>query len=416
MQNNFEKSSAEYKQEESARKEEREKIVNEIVENLKKAQKDEASVEDVILGLSGIGSHESITLRRELLREYKGEYNGLIARSLINVGNAESMELRKELQDKGVGSKEIALSLTGVMTSEAMLWRRKLIQEAVGENNYNLLKNIAESLAGIDTTEARELRELLKSSGLKNEDLILSFTGISNEEAMEFRWKLFNEAVKDNRSFDLLRNIAYSLAGVDNDDSFELREKLLEKISQNYSSYEYDALMSIAMSLTGVKSQKSIDFRKKLLKKFGEREVKQEFLIFSLLTSLAGVDSDESMKLREELYEQFKTTEFESSERFLDSRGFDSYTADEKIKEGLRKEGIKYLLFNFAASFAGVNNSKAEELKKKYFIDNPDIFDIFTKSSFTESISFKATLMAKSYFTDHWPIFDAIVCRYGYEK
>lgn len=413
MQNNFEKSSAEYKQEESARKEEREKIVNEIdkiVENLRKTQKDGASVEYVILGLSGIGSHESIKLRRKLLRESKGEYNILIARSLINVGNAESMELRKELQDKGVGNEDIALSLTGVMTPEAMLWRHKLIQEAVGENNYNLLKNIAESLAGIDTTEARELRELLKSSGLKNEDLILSFTGISNEEAMEFRWKLFNEAVKDNRSFDLLRNIAYSLAGVDNDDSFELREKLLEKMSQNYSSYEDDALMSIAMSLTGVKSQKSIEFRRELLKKFGEGEVKQKFLIFSLLTSLAGVGSDESMKLREELYEQFKTTKFESSERFLDSREFDSYTAEEieKIKEGLRKEGIKSLLSNLAASFAGVNNPKAEELKKKYFIDNLDIF--------TESRSFKASLMAKSYFTDYWPIFDAIVCRYGYEK
>jgi hypothetical protein len=59
------------------------------------------------------------------------------------------------------------------------------------------------------------------------------------------------------------------------------------------------------------------------------------------------------------------------------------------LKQGADKESV-------AQSLAGVNTESAEEFRRKYFSDEPD-------------------LIAKSYSTG-WTVHDGVICRYSYEK
>ena len=154
-----------------------------IVANLRQAWEKGADRDDVAWGLAGVGTAESMKLRKELLE--KGADKGHVALGLAGVGTAESMELRKELLKEGADENYIVWSLAGVGTAESMELREELLKKGTGENY------IARGLAGVGTTESMKLRKELLEKGADKSDIAYGLAGVNTKEAEEFRREYF---------------------------------------------------------------------------------------------------------------------------------------------------------------------------------------------------------------------------------
>jgi len=124
--------------------------VKTIVANLEKALAEGASKDDVARSLAGVGTKEAMELRERLIKE--GADKDYVVRSLAGVGTKESMAFRERLIKEGASKDYVAWGLAGVGTEQAMELRERLIKEGTYKDY------VARSLAGVNTKEAEEFR------------------------------------------------------------------------------------------------------------------------------------------------------------------------------------------------------------------------------------------------------------------
>lgn len=363
----------------------REKPIREFwdaVENLKKVKN-----ELVVPGDTFDKTLQDINYaQREL--ETKRECLRSIARSLIGVGTPESMEMREELLRCGINPLDIINSLTGIATSEAMMLREKILkngldiiatQESAGLidkemvdsrkqqfEQGNVLWEVAESLAGVDTPESMKMREELHQKGSFSPPhirgaILNGLACVSSPESMELRQTLADEAynelgydsiLRTNRELVELKECILSLLGVDTPEAMDMRRKLLVVGGYNWS---------IARSLVGIGSTEAMAIRETLLNtKVGKHSMRRAEEMIGL--SLAGVDTPEAMAMRERLV---------------------TIARDEG-------ENVAHV----AWSLVGVNSAEANAFREKYLQN-------FRGRTFTTPRDWLAT---------------AMVCRYGFEK
>ena len=253
-------------------KEDNVEICNRITNILKEfLEKNAAPVSVIAAGLSGIGTPESMVMRRELIS--KGHPMPVV-KSLTGVGTPESMDLRREyINDNESGWRNlIAKSLAGVGTPESMIMRKELIEKGADKNA------IAEGLAGISTPESMAMRyELFNLKDVDSASVVRGLAGVSNSESMMTRKELIGFATDD---------VAKSLIGVGTPESMIMRNQLI-----NNSGV---AKHLIVKSLAGVGTSESMLMREEFIK---------EGLRGPVAESLAGVDTPESMTMRKELFE-----------------------------------------------------------------------------------------------------------------
>ena len=121
---------------------------------------------------------------------------------------------------------------------------------------------------------------------MDRQSLILSLTGVGNEESFEMR----KQYLKSGESFRTATVIS-SLLGVDTVESMELRRTLAESL------YNETTIGSIAETLVGIDTPESIKFRKWLRKKKNADTRK-------LLIGLTDTQSKEAQKLKRSLQKE----------------------------------------------------------------------------------------------------------------
>ncbi len=360
----------------------REKPIREFwdaFENLKKVKN-----ELVVPGDTFDKTLQDITYAEQELETKRGGLSS-IAQSLIGVGTPESIDMRENLLQCGINPLDIINSLTGIATSEAMALRERILknsldiismQESFGLINTeqvesrkqqieqgNILWEIAESLAGVDSPESLKMREDLYQKGalakaqIRNA-ILNGLACVSSPESMELRQTLVDDAydelghdsiIRTNREEFELKEYMVSLLGVDTPEAMDMRRKLLVVGGYNWS---------IARSLVGIGSTEAMAIRETLLNTKSVMRKAEEMIGLSL----AGVGTSEAMAMRERLV------------TMANDRGVN--------------------LEHVAWSLVGVNSPESNAFREKYLQN-------FRGRTFTTPRDWLAT---------------AMVCRYGFEK
>jgi dTMP kinase len=285
----------------------------EMREELKK----EGSREALAKSLAGLDSERAWEMREELKKVFGKETPLDLSRSLIGLDSEKAWEWREEelkkieeLKQEEVKEKipeeridlgvyilssSLAESFTGLDSEKAWEWREKLkgkMPIGVAEKE-NLPLPIVESLAGLDSEKAWSLREEIREEieFLKNKlagkkmELETPLKPIKTESAILIpvvdKHKLKKECFHIETTIAVFSSsLAKSLAGLESEKSWKLREELLKEAPQ-----------AVAESLTGLDSEKAWEWREKL-KEIGPAGVAK---------SLAGLNSEKAWALREEL-------------------------------------------------------------------------------------------------------------------
>jgi hypothetical protein len=157
------------------------------------------NLNDIFISLIGIDTEDAMNFRKnsfenavEDAREIgwgEGSYGPLAnaaAKSLIGVGNDDSMEWRRELISMGADANEIARSLTFVNNNKATELREELWQGKVGRLGEEPVileeppdsNTLLISLVGVDDSASMDLRAKLMEGDAKPISLAYSLAGV----------------------------------------------------------------------------------------------------------------------------------------------------------------------------------------------------------------------------------------------
>lgn len=236
-----------------------------------------------LIKLAGFDSNDAWMLRNDIINicaKSDVSVRECLARSIAGVYSEGSEKFRERLVEES-DLDLLADSLIGIDTPRA--WEmRKIIKDKTATSSWE--RYYATSLIGLDTQNAWNCRKDI----LDPYDLLWSITGLNSKEAWEVRERIR----KDNRdSVSWLRSIVSSLLGIDSERANELRS-LLVSVNTPQSADWDDNLQALSMSFTGVDSEAAWKWRKETLALDGTIYVGD---------SLAGLSSLQAESMREEL-------------------------------------------------------------------------------------------------------------------
>lgn len=199
----------------------------------------------VAQGLAGITTEKAWRIRESLINTCPHS----VARSLVGLGDERAWKIREKLLlliDKEGVANGLAESIAFLDDERSWELRNKL------ENICPL--NVLEGLNGLNSEKAWNLREKYKKEHPR--EVAASLIGLNNEKAKEWRKKFIDKGHIDG--------VILSYFSSDNLEAWELREKYL-------NIYPF----AVGTSMAGLENEKSWEFRNKLKEK-AENENNQE--------------------------------------------------------------------------------------------------------------------------------------------
>lgn len=207
--------------------------------------------------------------------------------------------------------------LAGQDTNEAWelreLFLKNLDKQGLSDQEKDGLRGVSQGLAGVNSTKAWETRRLLVD--MAPESTARGLAGMDSPESWELR-----QYIEDNY-FDkegVAQGLGESLSGLDNNNAWRLREKILkvnpESVLEGLAGlsckrawdlrYEYlnDCPLFVAASLIGLNNDESNQLRKKILAIKNQSEFGSP--IKGALGSFMSLDTDEAWSLREEYFKE----------------------------------------------------------------------------------------------------------------
>ncbi|HKY64626.1 MAG TPA: HEAT repeat domain-containing protein, partial [bacterium] len=344
--------------------------------------------EDIAQSLAGLDSPKAWEMRRELFREIDGKHavaEGItgnytnfvwrlrpewrveptegqktsVSERLAAFESRAAEELHR-LLDLGAKASKVAQSLAGMDNTEAWAIRVRLLTKALRVKDDDLLGYIILGLAGVDSEEAWTARENLfqqadRKAGLAWQHGLLAqgLAGLDTDRAWAMRDRLLDIALQGQR-LKLLDDIAAGLAGLDSKRAWIMREKLLKE-----GVSEIDVVRGVA----GLDSERAWKVRQNL-----GYEDKNHFL--SVAESLIGLDSERAWTLRDRFWESatLKNDILLKTELVVSLAGLDSpqaWNRREELWRELDKTGHLGLKDHIARSLAGLDSKRAQEMRSR---------------------------------------------------
>ena len=196
---------------------------------------------------------------------------------------------------------------------------------------------IVESLAGLDSEKAWEMRERISQVGYRD-GIVSSLTGLDSERAWEMRERFSKEGYG--------RLVVQSLAGLDSEKAWEMRERFMQ------NGYTTDVVQSLA----GLDSERAWEMRER---------ISQVGYTGDAVQSLTGLDSYQAWEMRDKFFSQ-------SGGRATIAQsliGLDSERAWE-MRERILQEGCTG---DVAQSLAGLNSERAWKMRERLLVDGSDV-------------------------------------------
>lgn len=247
----------------------------------------------------------------------------------------KAVDFIDELFDERASANDVAEGLAGIDTDDA--W---VIRQALGEADTH---SLVLSLAGLDSESAWKARKSWLEDG--NQIAVLnSLVGIDSDRAREIREKLINVP---NEVGGHLQSKAMSLAGLDSDEAWAYRERLLR-----------ENMRGMATSLIGLDTDRAWKIRDGLMT---DLNVDTN----SIIRSMTGLDSDRAWEMRD-IYINNKAHRGRVA---ISLAGLDSERAWE-MRQKLMASGADPN--DIAKGLGGLNSPRAWSLRKKMII-NPSV-------------------------------------------
>lgn len=204
------------------------KLRKRLLQNVQN-QLDSGSIGTLAKSLAGLDTADAWEMRHILLE--KGTPLVTILKSLVGLDSKDAWDLRNKALKTGASISDVLASLMGVDSPKAWEIRersfskkRKLLDHAA----FDEMKILALSLSGLDSTEARDMRERWLETYMHDEDMdadlyfIPSLAGIDSEKA----WLWREDYAKKH---GLTSTLIESLAGLDSEHAWEMRNKVQDK-------------------------------------------------------------------------------------------------------------------------------------------------------------------------------------------
>ena len=208
-----------------------------------------------------------------IYNQFKDEEPFYAGACLAGLDSEESWKIRNYLLEKGgiEGRRGVSQGLAGIDSSDSYKLRLELMPETP--------ESTARGLAGDVSGKAWKIREELENKYLEMpgvaEGLAESLANIDNEKSWILREKLIPKVIY---------NVFEGLVGVNSERAWELRNK-----------YKNEMPLAVANSLIGLEDNRANKLREEL-------KINKDDGNLALLISRVGSNDDETWKLREELF------------------------------------------------------------------------------------------------------------------
>ena len=162
----------------------------------------------LVRSVISLDSERAWALRQRLLSEQptkKGR--GMVVESLAGIQNDRAARMRSALAEEGISYVSYFRSLTGVWTPGSMRLRKTVLDK--NQDNLHVKVGIAFSLAGLNTKEAWDLREVLKRVKTPTQYLVQSLAGINSKRT----WKIRDQVAGHAHTVDIKTGLCLSVFG-----------------------------------------------------------------------------------------------------------------------------------------------------------------------------------------------------------